>query len=169
MQDSSYGEFELTTPEPFKFCFVGCATRFSVASQRSGEVHRNVVGMEPAAVFKFGAPPTAGQPPYPEYAASNRSLYVAMSSSMAMSAEIKGPEFTITGPKIELDENGRIVGVEGGSVDVKSMGSASVSASASVAAVAAMSAEEIQKHHGVHCAGWFPPAGDGTVPHVKNP
>lgn len=115
-------------------------------------------------MFKFGAPPTAGQPPYPEYAASNRSLYVAMSSSMAMSAEIKGPEFTITGPKIELDENGRIVGVEGGSVDVKSMGSASVSASASVAAVAAMSAEEIQKHHGVHCAGWFPPAGDGTVP-----
>ena len=119
---------------------------------------------DPSTIFKFGAPPTAGSKPYPEYVSSNRSLYITMAGDASMSASIQGPEFTITGPKIELDEYGRIKSVQGGSVDIKSMGSASASSSISVEAKVAMTAEEIKKHHGVHCAGFMPPAGDGIVP-----
>jgi hypothetical protein len=163
--DSPYGEFELCTPKPFCFTFVGCATQFSLAAQRgNGKVLKCVKGMEPSAVFKFGAPPTAGTKPYPEYVTSNRSMYITMDASAAMNVNIQGPEFTIKGPKVELDEHGRIKSFEGGSVDVKSMGSASASSSTSVAVAAAITSEEIKKRYGVHCAGFMPPAGDGSVP-----
>jgi hypothetical protein len=161
--DSPYGEFELCTPKPFHFTFVGCATHFSLAAHADGRAAGGVEGMPLSAVFKFGAPPTAGKKPYPEYLVADRSLYIAMAGAAAMDVAIKGPEFDITGPEVEFDEQGRIKSVKGGSVSVKSMGSASASAEMSVAAVA-MTAEEIKKHHGVHCAGFMPPAGDGKVP-----
>ena len=30
--DSPYGEFEIGTPAPFHFCFIACATNFSLAN-----------------------------------------------------------------------------------------------------------------------------------------
>jgi len=50
-----------------------------------------------------------------------------------------------------------------GGLEVHSTGSLSVEAESSVS-VAAMSVEELKKTYGLHCAGWLPPAGDGTVP-----
>ena len=50
-----------------------------------------------------------------------------------------------------------------GVLEVHSTGSLSVEAESSVSA-AAMSVEELKKTYGLHCAGWLPPAGDGTVP-----
>ena len=109
------GEFELTTPAAYHFCFVGCATHFSLAAQSDGQtlprcdavagLSSNASRYEPLdtegpAIFKFGAPPTAGTPPYPEYTISDRSLYVKMEASTSISAEMKGPEMTIHAPEI---------------------------------------------------------------------
>jgi hypothetical protein len=166
--DSPYGEFELCTPQPFHFCFVGCATHFSLAAQQNGAVQARCPSDMPAAsVFKFGAPPTAGKEPYPEYVVANRAMYIAMtiSSEMSMSASMKGPEVKLTGPTIEFNENGTIKSATMGKIEVKSAGSIEVDASmAASASTVALTADEICKHHGVHCAGWMPHAGDGTVP-----
>jgi hypothetical protein len=109
------GEFELTTPAAYHLCFVGCATHFSLAAQSDGQtlprcdavvgLSSNATRYEPLdtkgpAIFKFGAPPTAGTPPYPEYTISDRSLYVKMEASTSISAEMKGPEMTIHAPEI---------------------------------------------------------------------
>lgn len=103
------GEFELTTPAAYHFCFVGCATHFSLAAQSDGQTLPRcdaVVGISSKrdtkgpAIFKFGAPPTAGTQPYPEYTISDRSLYVKMEASTSISAEMKGPEMTIHAPEI---------------------------------------------------------------------
>ena len=148
--DSPYGEFELGTPAPYHFTFIACATNYSLASNRDGQPCARVVGMQKEAVFKFGAPPTAGQPPIPVYTVSNRSLYVKVASEM--SVNIQAPQVTIKAPKVELDEYGRIKSVEVGGLDVKSMGGASASVATSAEV---MTAEELKTTYGIHCVGYW--------------
>lgn len=136
--DSPYGEFEMSCPRAFHLQLTNCYTGFHLASTNDGKPLCGVkITSEKlnSCLFKFIMPPSAGIPNSPLYYLCDLTLLLAAGSlhaASSMTASMTMPNVKITGPEVQLDEHGRIVGVKHGSMEVLSSGSLSVSASSSV-------------------------------------